>query len=89
MPRDISTLSRKELAVGDHKNSILNTTFRCDRCGAQAYVRTTIQVKKKQLPLYWCSHHANEYEISLLPYVIEWYSETNRLVEDRKKGSEN
>jgi transcription elongation factor Elf1 len=82
-----ATLPKKiELAVGDHKKAVLDARFRCDKCGAQAYVRTTLN---SGLPLFWCGHHAHEYEAELRPQCKEWYSETNRLVEDRKKGSEN
>lgn len=82
-----ATLTKKiELAVGDHKHSVLDARFRCDKCGAQAYVRTTLNSGSS---LYWCGHHAKTYEAGLRPHVKEWYSELNRLVEDRKKGSEN
>jgi hypothetical protein len=86
--RDAATLDKKELAVGDHKHSVLDARFRCDNkgCGAQAYVRTTLNSGGE---LFWCGHHADAYELSLLPYVKEWYSERNRLIEDRTKGSEN
>jgi transcription elongation factor Elf1 len=84
--RDLSTLAKSELPEGDHKNSVLDARYRCDKCGAQAYVRTTLNSGND---LYWCGHHADAYELALLPYVKDWYSERNRLIEDRKKGSEN
>lgn len=86
-----AVLEKIELKVGDHKHSVLDARFRCDRCGAQAYVRVTLKKKKKNESgeLYWCGHHADKYEAVLKPKCSEWYSERNRLVEDRKTGSEN
>jgi len=72
-----------------------DTRHRCDHsgvegtstsCGAQAYIRATL---KNGDTLIFCSHHANEVEAALKPLCSEWYSETSRLVHDRKKGSEN
>lgn len=77
-----------ELEVGDHENAILDTTFRCDHraCGAQAYIRATL---KDERTLFFCNHHGREVRPVLHPLCMEWYSEANRLIEDRKKGSEN
>ena len=91
-----------ELPVGspDYKLSAL---FRCDHsakvgteyhafgktaisCGAQSYIKATL---KSGGELYFCHHHANAVESVLKPQCSEWYTETNRLIEDRKKGSEN
>lgn len=47
--------------------SELNTSHRCDYCGVQAYVETTID---NGLPLAWCGHHYRENESALEPYVI-------------------
>lgn len=35
---------------------------RCDRCGAQAVVRT---VMRSGLDLLWCGHHSREYAAAL------------------------
>lgn len=77
-----------ELEVGDHENAILDARFRCDHsgCGAQAYVRATL---KDERQLYFCGHHAKRVRSVLHPLCSEWYSETNRLIEDKKTGSEN
>jgi hypothetical protein len=84
--RDTATLSKIELTEDKRDKAVLNALFRCDKCSAQAYVRTTLNSGN---PLYWCSHHANQYELALLPYVREWYTEEVRLQEERHKGSEN
>lgn len=79
---------KKELLPEDSKNYVFNTAFRCDTggCGAQAYVKTTF---KSGGELLWCMHHAREAESKLLPLLSSWYSEENRLKENRHKGSEN
>jgi hypothetical protein len=65
----------------------LDTTFRCDRCPAQAYVLVTLTSGGQ---LTFCMHHANQHREALLPISSEWYSETSRLFnENKKKGSEN
>lgn len=72
---------------GDKDKPKLDATFRCDSCGAQAYVMVTF--RSSDLQLLFCSHHANKHREAMLPLLSEWYSETSRLDEDRKKGSEN
>jgi transcription elongation factor Elf1 len=81
-----ATLIKTELSEAQRNKPVLDARFRCDKCGSQAYVRTTL---KTGLPLYWCGHHAKEYEAALTPIISSWYSEEVRLKEDRKKGSEN
>lgn len=68
------------------KNFILDSTYRCDRCSAQAYVMVTLM---NDGVLTFCRHHAHKYEAALKPLAFSWYSEEVRLNEDRKKGSEN
>jgi hypothetical protein len=72
-----------------------DTRHRCDHsgiagtstsCGAQAYIRATL---KDERELLFCSHHADAVEPVLKPLCSKWYSETSRLVHNRKKGSEN
>jgi len=58
----------------------LNAFDRCDRCGAQAYVRARLASGE----LFFCAHHAAEYRESLLPTVIDWHDETARLLEDAR-----
>jgi len=67
---------------------ILHSGERCDRCGAQAYVRHTLESGNE---LQWCLHHAKMYRPIMEAQGVLWkaYTEEARLVEDRKKGSEN
>ncbi len=54
----------------------LNSLDRCDRCGAQAYVRA-ILVSGGQL--LFCSHHAKSYAEGLKPVVAAIQDETQKL----------
>ncbi len=56
----------------------LNAVDRCDRCGAQAYVRATLLNGGELL---FCGHHAKEYSARLKPLVATIQDETSKLVE--------
>ncbi|GER23548.1 hypothetical protein NCCP1664_20430 [Zafaria cholistanensis] len=55
----------------------LNALDRCDRCGAQAYVRAVLGASGGEL--LFCGHHARAVEPKLRPLTIEWQDETGRL----------
>lgn len=55
-------------------------------CGSQAYVEVTL---RSGGTLTFCKHHAEKVEPALKPLAKKWYSETSRLIENRKVGSEN
>jgi hypothetical protein len=55
-------------------------------CGSQSYVEATLKTGGS---LYFCKHHAEAVAPVLKPLCKKWYTEENRLREDRKKGSEN
>ncbi|RAN71220.1 hypothetical protein B5P43_34155 [Bacillus sp. SRB_336] len=57
----------------------LSTLDRCDRCGAQAYVRVVLESSGGEL--LFCGHHARSVEVSLKPLASEWHDETSRLNE--------
>ncbi|MGO4383915.1 DUF7455 domain-containing protein [Specibacter sp. RAF43] len=57
----------------------LNTMDRCDRCGAQAYVRVVLESSGGEL--LFCGHHARGLETTLKPLSSEWHDETGRLLE--------
>jgi hypothetical protein len=52
---------------------------RCDRCGAQAYVRVRLETGGE---LFFCGHHARKHAEVLRPMASEWRDETDRLAED-------
>ena len=54
----------------------LNAVDRCDRCGAQAYVRATLLSGGELL---FCGHHAKEYAEKLKPVTKQIQDETERL----------
>ena len=51
---------------------------RCDRCGAQAYVRTVLSSGSELL---FCSHHWHENESRLREIAVSIQDETDRLDE--------
>jgi hypothetical protein len=53
-------------------------TDRCDRCGAQAYVRVTLAGGGDLL---FCAHHFREHEERLRPLALSIHDETARLAE--------
>ena len=56
----------------------LNAVDRCDRCGAQAYVRATLLNGGELL---FCAHHAKEYSERLKTVAANIQDETSKLVE--------
>ena len=56
----------------------LNAVDRCDRCGAQAYVRAVLLSGGE---LMFCGHHAKEYAAGLKPIVAHIQDETEKLME--------
>ena len=57
----------------------LTTLDRCDRCGAQAYVRVVLESSGGEL--LFCGHHARSVEATLKPMSSDWQDETGRLHE--------
>lgn len=58
--------------------SPLTAVDRCDRCGAQAYVRATMLSGSELL---FCAHHWNENEVALRAVAATIYDESDRLSE--------
>ena len=56
----------------------LNSLDRCDRCGAQAYVRA-ILISGGQL--LFCAHHAKSYAEGLKPVVATIQDESAKLAQ--------
>jgi hypothetical protein len=57
----------------------LNALDRCDRCGAQAYVRA---VMANGFELLFCGHHAKKYQDGLAGSAQRIQDETDRLIEE-------
>lgn len=58
------------------KSSALTAADRCDSCGAQAYVRATLQFGE----LLFCLHHAQANKAALESVLVEWHDESEKLL---------
>lgn len=56
----------------------LNALDRCDRCGAQAYVRATLLTGGELL---FCAHHGKEYAEKLKTVAARIHDESAKLVD--------
>ena len=54
----------------------LSALDRCDRCGAQAYVRAELVSGGMLL---FCNHHARDVEGTLKPQASRWLDESARI----------
>lgn len=54
----------------------LSVADRCDRCGAQAYVRVTLSVGE----LLFCAHHARAHAPAYEDVAVEVQDETEKLL---------
>jgi hypothetical protein len=57
-------------------SSALNAADRCDRCGAQAYLKVVLQSGGE---LHFCAHHAREHGDKLREIAIDVVDETDKL----------
>ena len=62
----------------------LNATDRCDRCGAQAYVRILLRSRQDLL---FCAHHYRQHAAALAEVAIAIQNETQRLTQGGWRGS--
>jgi hypothetical protein len=58
--------------------SPLRAADRCDRCGAQAYIRAVLAGGSDLL---FCAHHGRRHEPKLRPLTVEWHDETDQLAD--------
>lgn len=65
-----------EVADNEVSNQGLTASDRCDSCGAQAYVRATLQFGE----LLFCLHHAVENKEALAPVTVTWHDESDKLL---------
>ncbi len=57
-------------------SSPLTAADRCDRCGAQAYVRVRLLAGGELL---FCAHHAKKFDAGLKKVAVEIIDESERL----------
>ena len=62
----------------------LTASDRCDRCGAQAYVRATLPGDTELL---FCGHHGNAHRPSLLVAGASIHDETDKLLVRRDSSA--
>src|SRR5215831_7158043 len=75
--RDTDAESEETAAAGARARSWrLTAVDRCDRCGAQAYVRVLLPGR---LELLFCAHHNRQYSSALADIAVEIQDETMRL----------
>ena len=72
--RDFLAFVEPAMAAPD---TTLTAADRCDKCGAQAYVRVRLITGE----LHFCAHHAKQFEPSLKKLAVEIQDETARLTE--------
>ena len=65
------------------QSSPLTAADRCDRCGAQAYLRVELQSGGELL---FCAHHAREHGDKLKEVAVTVVDETDKLT-DRPKAT--
>jgi hypothetical protein len=56
----------------------LTVADRCDRCGAQAYVRVVLPSGE----LLFCAHHARRHSSAFQDVAVHVQDETERLIEE-------
>lgn len=56
----------------------LSASDRCDRCGAQAYVRVVLASGQDLL---FCGHHAREHEERLRAIATDYDDQSDRIAE--------
>jgi hypothetical protein len=59
-------------------SAALTAADRCDRCGAQAYLRVELQTGGELL---FCAHHAREHGDKLREIAVTVIDETHKLVD--------
>ena len=58
------------------EGAALSAADRCDRCGAQAYVRVTLT---SGFDLLFCAHHSKEHADKLRQVALEIHDESQRI----------
>lgn len=77
VPKDIVDTVPKPSAVVP-----LTLLDRCDRCGAQAFVRTSVLSSEGHpIDLLWCGHHFTSYETKLREISLSVQDERDRINE--------
>lgn len=68
-------------AIDELEAPQLTALDRCDACGAQAYIRATLESGE----LLFCAHHGAKVKDKLQPTAIAWLDETSKLDSERQR----
>jgi hypothetical protein len=68
--------ARPTVSTSVIEGAALNAADRCDRCGAQAYVRVTLN---SGFDLLFCAHHSKEHADRLRQVALEIHDESERI----------
>ena len=79
----MTTSTQPATDVTSYDATPLTAADRCDRCGAQAYVRATLP---GGTDLLFCGHHGNAHRPSLLVAGASIQDETDKLLVSRESG---
>jgi hypothetical protein len=78
---DMNTETERDMSEQLLLESVpLNALDRCDRCGAQAYVRAVLLNGGE---LMFCAHHGKEYAEKLKPIAAKIHDESEKLIESK------
>jgi hypothetical protein len=69
---------RPQMTTAVAPTTPLSAVDRCDRCGAQAYLRVELAVGGDLL---FCAHHAREHGEKLREIAVAVHDETDKLVD--------
>ena len=72
------TTGRKATVTTAVATSPLTASDRCDRCGAQAYLRVHLATGGELL---FCAHHAREHGEKLRTIAVNVHDETSKLLD--------
>jgi hypothetical protein len=67
------------------RSTALTAVDRCDRCGAQAYLRVELAGGGE---LHFCAHHAREHGDKLREVAVSLHDETDKLTDPPSLSSE-
>ena len=67
-------------------SAALTAADRCDRCGAQAYLRVELA---EGAELLFCAHHAREHGDKLRQVAVHVHDETHRLADSPASAPED
>ncbi|TFV34426.1 hypothetical protein E4K10_31695 [Streptomyces sp. T1317-0309] len=86
MVRQLVELEKRRRDYCSDPASPLTAADRCDRCGAQAYVRVVLLSGGELL---FCAHHGRKFEPELKKIAAEIQDETERLTSVPASTSED